>query len=186
MKKTVFLDRDGVICYDRDDYVKGVAEFVWIPGSREAITALHKSGFQVVVVTNQSAVGRKIITLPQLEEMNSFMIEGIEKMGGKIDAIYYCPHRPEDGCNCRKPNPGLFNKAAQDLDIDLNNSFLVGDSLRDIEPGLRLGCITILVLSGKITSSAQLSKYIEIQPHYIAQNLLEAVQEVILKDKYFA
>jgi D-glycero-D-manno-heptose 1,7-bisphosphate phosphatase len=141
----VFLDRDGVINVDRRDYVKSWAEFKFLPHVFEALRLLRKNNLRVVVVTNQSAVGRGLMSISTLRGIHEKMLRAIEAKGGRIEAIYYCPHRPDEKCNCRKPKPGLVLKAKKDLRIDLSRSYLVGDSRKDVElaRSVKLRCVRV-------------------------------------------
>jgi histidinol-phosphate phosphatase family protein len=147
----VFLDRDGVINVDRRDYVKSWAEFKFLPHVFEALRLLRKNNLHVVVVTNQSAVGRGLMSISTLREIHEKMLRAIEKRGGHIEAIYYCPHRPDEKCECRKPKPGMVLKAKKDLKIDLTQSYLVGDSKKDVElaRSVRVKCVRV---SGKVSA----------------------------------
>jgi histidinol-phosphate phosphatase family protein len=147
--RAVFLDRDGVLNENRDDYIKTWAEFRFLPEALEALHLLARSTFAIVVVTNQSAIGHGIISAEALQEIHNQMIETITCHGGRIDAVLYCPHAPEANCECRKPRPGLLLKAANDLGIELSQSYCIGDKLSDLEAGRIVGCRTILVLTGK-------------------------------------
>jgi D-glycero-D-manno-heptose 1,7-bisphosphate phosphatase len=141
----VFLDRDGVINVDRRDYVKSWAEFKFLPRVFEALRLLRKNNIRVVVVTNQSAVGRGLMSISTLREIHDKMLRAIEKRGGRIDGIYYCPHRPDEKCICRKPKPGMVLKARKDLKIDLTRSYLVGDSMKDVElaRAVKVKCVRV-------------------------------------------
>ena len=177
--KGVFLDRDGVICENRDDYVKSWEEFVWIPGAKEALSRLMSHGYIAIVVTNQSAIGRGIVTRETVDKVHQRMGEEIAQTGGKIEKIYYCPHKPEDGCGCRKPEPGLVLQAAEDLELDLRSSYLVGDNITDVEMGHKVGSRTIMVKTGKGLSELADKARWKIRPDYIAQDLSEAVDLMI-------
>lgn len=146
--RCVFLDRDGVINHDSEAYIKSLDEFIPIEGSREAIAALSRAGWPVIVVTNQSALARGLIDRPSLERIHERLIEDVRRYGGTVTDILFCPHLPEDGCNCRKPNIGMLLEAASRHAIDLSRSVMIGDSVRDIECGIRAGCQTVLVLTG--------------------------------------
>ena len=148
MTAAVFLDRDGVINENRDDYVKGWEEVCFLPGALEALARLAATPFRVLLITNQSPIGRGILTAGQVEATNRRLVEEIGAHGGRIDGIYYCPHCPDDGCDCRKPRPGLLLRAARELEIDLRHSYLVGDAISDVEAGLAAGCRPIMVLTG--------------------------------------
>jgi len=181
-RKAVFLDRDGVICENRDDYVKSWGEFVWIPGAKEALSRLRSHGHIAIVITNQSAIGRGIISRRTLEEIHQRMGEEIAETGGKIEKIYYCPHRPEDSCSCRKPEPGLLLQAAEDLKLDLRSSYLIGDKITDIEMGHKVGSRTIMVKTGKGQDQLADQARWKIRPDYIAQDLSEAVDLIVELD----
>ena len=143
--RVVFLDRDGVINVNRDDYVKSWDEFEFIPGAKEAIKTLNENEFWVIIVTNQSPIGRGIFGHETLNEIHKFMLQELSEVGAHIDAIYYCPHRPDDNCECRKPKPGLILKAAEELNIDLTISWLIGDSDSDLQSGKQAGCKVIKI-----------------------------------------
>jgi len=145
----VFVDRDGVINQNRPDYVKSWGEVVFLPRVFEAWRRLSRTAYRVAIVTNQSAVGRGIITLATANEINRRLIESIRQRGGRVDGVYLCPHHPNAGCDCRKPRPGLLRQAAADLDIDLARSYLVGDARSDLEAAQAAGVQGILVRTGR-------------------------------------
>jgi len=147
--KLAILDRDGVINEDSPDYIKSSDEWHAISGSLEAIAKLNQAGFTVVVVTNQSGVGRGYFSQKDLQNIHQKMHQELAKIGGKIDKIYFCPHTPDDNCDCRKPKAGMFKQIAQDYKIDLQGAINIGDTLRDIQAGEAFGCRNILVLTGK-------------------------------------
>ncbi len=147
--KLVILDRDGTINEDRDDYVKSPDEWVPIPGSLEAIARLHQAGWHVVVATNQSGLGRGLFDMAALNAMHLKMNEMLAAMGGRVDAVFFCPHAPEDACDCRKPSPGLFKQIADRFGVDLKGVPSVGDTLRDLQAGSAVGCAPHLVRTGK-------------------------------------
>ena len=153
-KRAVFLDRDGTINVERE-YLADAEEFELIPGASLAIRRLKDAGFLLVVVTNQSGIGRGYYDEAALERIHARMQEELGAEGGRIDACYFCPHHPHHGigpyrqaCACRKPLPGLLLQAAADLGIDLSASFMVGDKLSDVEAGLKAGCTPLLVMTG--------------------------------------
>lgn len=148
-KKILLLDRDGVINFDSDDYIKSVAEWIPIPGSLEAIAEASKAGFRIFVVTNQSGLARGYFDQATLDAMHRKLIEGVEAFGGHIEAIYFCPHGPDDQCQCRKPNPGMLLQIQQDHRLNLEGVPLVGDSLKDIQCAHAVGATGILVETGK-------------------------------------
>jgi D-glycero-D-manno-heptose 1,7-bisphosphate phosphatase len=149
LERAVFLDRDGVINESRYDYVKRWEEFRFLPGALAALRALANSPFLVVIITNQSAVGRGLMSSDTLDEIHRRMVWEIRVNGGRVDAIYYCPHVPDAQCSCRKPSPGLFHRAAEEHGIDLARSYSVGDKWTDLEAGRLAGCQGIRVLSGE-------------------------------------
>jgi len=149
MTKLVILDRDGTINEDRDDFVKSPEEWVPLPGALEAIARLNHSGWHTVIATNQSGLGRGTFDMTTLNAMHVKMNQLLAKQGGRIDAVFFCPHTPDDACACRKPLPGLFHLIGERFAIDLAEVPLVGDSLRDLQAGFAAGCPTHLVRTGK-------------------------------------
>jgi D,D-heptose 1,7-bisphosphate phosphatase len=143
--KAIFLDRDGVINEERKDYVKDIDEFEIINGSLDAIKFLKQKNFLVVIITNQSAVNRGLISIKKLNKIHSFLEEKLLDLDTSIDGIYFCPHTPQENCKCRKPEPGLLLKAVQDLNIDLEKSLMIGDSEKDIKAAENAGCKGILL-----------------------------------------
>ena len=146
-RKTVFLDRDGTIAMDVN-YCSKPEDFELLLGVAEAIHLLNTEGFQVVVITNQSGIARGYFTVEVLAQIHNKMRAELARYGAHVDAIYYCPHHPDECCECRKPKTGLFQQAARELDLDLSRSFMVGDTQMDIGAGKALGCRTILVTTG--------------------------------------
>lgn len=153
-RPAVFLDRDGTINQEKN-YLFRAEDFEFIPGVPEAIKKLRKSGYLVIVVTNQSGVARGYFSLEDVTRLHEHMQNELSKEGASIDAFYICPHHPEHGvgdfrkeCDCRKGRPGLLFKASADLDIDLQKSFMIGDKVADIEAAENAGCQPILVLTG--------------------------------------
>ncbi|MHB0921881.1 MAG: D-glycero-beta-D-manno-heptose 1,7-bisphosphate 7-phosphatase [Thiomonas delicata] len=148
--KLVILDRDGVINEDRDDYIKSPDEWVPAPGSLAAIARLHHEGWRVVIASNQSGFGRGLFDMNTLNAIHLKMQKSLATAGGRLDAIFFCPHAPEDHCNCRKPKPGLFQDIANRYGLDdLRDVPAVGDSLRDLQAAQPLGCGLHLVRTGK-------------------------------------
>ncbi len=148
--KTVILDRDGVINQNPPGrgYVCNWNDFSFLPNVLEAIRDLTINGFRIFVATNQAGIGRKIFTEKQLSDIHLQMLAAIEEEGGQIQNIYYCPHHPDSGCECRKPNPGMLSLAAQEYDFDLSDSFFIGDSITDIQAARNANTTPILVLTG--------------------------------------
>jgi D-glycero-D-manno-heptose 1,7-bisphosphate phosphatase len=151
--RLVLVDRDGVINRDSDNYIKSVTEWEPLPGSLEAIRDLSEAGFRVVVITNQSGIGRGLFTEQTLAEIHREMENAVAAAGGKIAAIYCCPHRPDAGCDCRKPSPGLLQQAARDFGVSLDGIAFIGDKLTDIEAARRANARPVLVgdaVSGRV------------------------------------
>jgi len=147
--KLVILDRDGTINEDRDDYVKSPEEWIPVPGALEAIARLNHAGWHTVVASNQSGIGRGLFDMATLNAMHMKMHQMLAKHGGRIDAVFFCPHTPDDACDCRKPMPGLFRQIGERFGVDLNLVPVVGDVLRDLQAGAQVGCKPHLVRTGK-------------------------------------
>jgi len=166
----VLIDRDGVINKQRSDYVKSVAELLVIDEALRALKILRRAGFTVVVLTNQSPVARGIITEEKLKEIHEALFERVEEAHGRIDRIYFCPHKPEDDCPCRKPKPGPFIKCKEDLGINLEETFYVGNEETDIMAARAAGSKAAFI--GKEVSLAT-------RPDIVAENLYEAVVKIL-------
>lgn len=149
MDKLLILDRDGVINEDSDAYIKSVAEWIPIPGSIEAIAALSKAGWTVAVATNQSGVARGYYNLSVLDAMHANLRQRVAEQGGEVGLIVYCPHGPDDGCDCRKPKPGMLHTIAEHYHQALTGVWFVGDSKGDLEAAVTAGAQPVLVLTGK-------------------------------------
>jgi D-glycero-D-manno-heptose 1,7-bisphosphate phosphatase len=147
--RLVILDRDGVINEDSDEFIKSVAEWRPLPGSLEAIARLTQAHVHVVVVTNQSGISRGLFDVDTLHQIHALMQRELAQWGGRIDAIYYCPHGPDDDCNCRKPRAGMFRDLAKRLQMDLTDVAAIGDSLRDLQAAQTVKARPILVRTGK-------------------------------------
>jgi D-glycero-D-manno-heptose 1,7-bisphosphate phosphatase len=147
--KLIILDRDGTINEDRDDYVKSPEEWVPLPGALEAIARLNHAGWHTVLATNQSGLGRGLFDMGTLNAMHARMNQMLAKHGGRIDAVFFCPHAPEDQCDCRKPLPGLVRLIGERYGLNLTEVPIVGDALRDLQAGAAAGCPTHLVRTGK-------------------------------------
>ena len=143
--KLVIFDRDGTINQDRDDYVKSADEWVPLPGVLDAIARLNHAGWQVVVATNQSGLGRGLYDMAALNAMHAKMHALLAAVGGRVDAVFYCPHSPDDGCHCRKPEPGLLEQIGERYGVELQGVPMVGDSARDVLAGVAAGCEPHLV-----------------------------------------
>ncbi|MFT3734846.1 MAG: D-glycero-beta-D-manno-heptose 1,7-bisphosphate 7-phosphatase [Rhodocyclaceae bacterium] len=152
--KLIILDRDGVINEDSAQFIKSPEEWRPIPGSLEAIARLDQAGYRIVVATNQSGVGRGLFDMDTLNAINDKMVRAVAQAGGRIDAIFFCPHPADSTCDCRKPKPGMFLQIAERFGVELNGMPTVGDSLRDLQAGTTTGCTPYLVLTGKGTKTA--------------------------------
>jgi D-glycero-D-manno-heptose 1,7-bisphosphate phosphatase len=164
--KLVILDRDGVINVDSDEYIKSPEEWIALPGSLEAIARLHREGYRVVVVTNQSGVARGLFDSDTLMRIHAKMIEAVRAKGGEIDSIFLCPHGPDDGCRCRKPLPGLFEQVADRLNVQLQGVYAVGDSERDVLAARAMTARPVLVRTGKGKRTQRKSEQLEGVPVY--------------------
>jgi D-glycero-D-manno-heptose 1,7-bisphosphate phosphatase len=147
--KLVILDRDGTINQDSDQYIKSPAEWKPIPGSLEAIARLTQGGWRCVVATNQSGIARGLFDMATLNAIHAEMHRAVGRAGGRIDAIFFCPHAADSNCECRKPKPGLLREIASRLDVELEGVPMIGDALRDVEAAAAVGAKPYLVLTGK-------------------------------------
>ena len=172
----VILDRDGTINVDSDLFVKSPDEWLPIDGSLEAIALLNRHGFKIVVITNQSGVARGLFDLAALETMHDKMRRLVIQAGGQIEAIYVCPHGPEESCNCRKPKPGMFQAFASDMQVDLSDVYAIGDSYRDIEAASLAGAKPILVKTGKGEKTLKQHPLLNIP---IFENLYDAATHIV-------
>ena len=143
------MDRDGVIIENRADYIKSIDEIHFIPGVLAALAAAARLNCRLVIVTNQSGIGRGLIALETAGQINDFVVQRLAAAGGRVDGVYVCPHPPDAGCDCRKPAPGLLRQAAAALDIDLAASVMIGDALSDVQAGWQAGARAILVRTGR-------------------------------------
>jgi histidinol-phosphate phosphatase family protein len=149
LRPALFLDRDGVIIENRDDYVRSWADVVFIPTAIEALRVIAPLDVVVVIVTNQACVSKGIITLDEAEAINTRIVREVNAQGGRIDAAYLCPHRPDVSCACRKPKPGMLLRAAREHDLKLSQSFMIGDAITDMQAAQAAGVSSILVRSGR-------------------------------------
>ncbi len=172
--RAVFLDRDGVINKYPGDrlYVTSLKKFRFLPGSRKAIALLNDGGYNVFVASNQAGVGRGIYSQKTLDRITARMLSAVEQAGGKISRVYYCTHRKEAGCSCRKPRPGLLKKAVREFGINLKKAYFIGDTIRDVLTARAAGAKSILVLSGKEKLSNR--RNWEAEPDFVFKDLLTA------------
>ena len=177
----VFLDRDGVINRNLAEYVKSLKDWVPLPGAIEAISNLSNAGHPVIIVTNQSAVSRKYCLESDVREIHQHLVHLVDMAGGKIDGIYYCPHHPDDECDCRKPRTGMLDRARMELNLP-SGGYLVGDASSDMEMGRRAGLKTILVLTGRGLNQIEL---IRTEKHPLPWKVTEdlsSAASIILED----
>ncbi len=180
LKPAIFLDRDGVIIENRDAYVRSWGDVEIFEDALETVINLKSTRYLIVIVTNQSAVGRNIITIEEANAINDKLVSIIESQGGRIDAVYICPHSPDDNCQCRKPQPGMLHQAAKDLNINLAESIMIGDALSDLEAGIRAGLKhTILLETGRGLVQAALPESVNYAASLKSPNLTKAI------DTYF-
>ncbi|MCM8813885.1 MAG: HAD-IIIA family hydrolase, partial [Candidatus Omnitrophica bacterium] len=178
-KKIVFLDRDGVINRDIDGgYVTCWAEFEFLPGVLDSLRVLAASGYTVAVISNQAGVGKGMYSEQALADITARMCRAVTEAGGCIERTWYCLHRPDAGCACRKPNPGMLREAAAVFRVSPQACIFIGDSERDIIAGRTFGCRTVLVLSGKIKNRGQAAA-LSTAPDYICDDLRAAVEIVL-------
>ena len=173
--RAVFLDRDGTI-NEEVNYLRQPEDFRLLPGAALAIRLLREQGWLVIVITNQSGVARGYYTEGDVAAMHARLRADLAQAGSAVDAIYYCPHHPDAACACRKPGTLLFEQAARDFDLDLAASYVVGDKQSDLLPGQRLGCGTVLVLTGYGRRELALADQQGWQPDYVAADLYQAAQ----------
>jgi len=177
----IFIDRDGVINFNRSDYVKSWEEFTFLPGSLDALRLLGELGWPVVIISNQSAIGRGLVAAETVAMINARLVEQVKHAGGRIDRVYVCPHRPDEGCTCRKPSPGLLQQASRELGLDLQRSYLIGDAESDILVAKAVSAQPILVLSGR--GIEQRKKLVGLEGMFQAfQDLSEAAAWIVSKE----
>lgn len=175
--KAVLLDRDGVINEDRDDYVKNIRELRVFPQVPGCVKRLNDAGYRVIVVSNQQGVAKGFISEDDLQAIEDEITRRVELVGGKISGFYYCKHLSSDRCACRKPRTGMLTQAAREHGIDLNESFMVGDTEKDMIAGKAAGCKTVLVLTGSITADGVAK--MACRPDCVAKDLAEAADYII-------
>ncbi len=180
--KTVFVDRDGVINRNRGNHVKSWEEFVFLPHAVDALVDLTHHGFRTVVLTNQAAINRGITSRETIEEIHARMVEVLKAAGARIDGVFYCPHRPDEGCGCRKPQPGLLFEAAEKLALDLTQSYLIGDALTDVLAGKAAGCRPILVMTGRGVVQFLSPRARTIEGYSVSRDLRHAVRRILLQE----
>lgn len=178
-RRAVILDRDGVINDHALDYVTSWRRFRFLPDALEALRRLREAGWLVIVATNQSAVGRGLMTETDLQEIHDRMLAAVEEHGGHIEQVFYCPHHPDDWCSCRKPQTGLLQQAARAYALDLSDSYVVGDSWRDMAVGQRVGATTILVEGVDAERAQEQLERLERPPDFFVKDLGAAVDVIL-------
>lgn len=186
MVPAVFLDRDGVLIENRSDYVRDWSQVSIFPDTPAALSSLRNAGYKIIIITNQSAVGRGLISVQAAEEINRRLVGKIQQDGGHIDAVYMCPHQPEDFCECRKPKPGLLLKAAEDLSLDLSRSWMIGDAWSDLLAG-RAASLHRIILVRTGRGNGQLLETTPggLDSYLVVNDVLAAAQAITsTKDRY--
>ncbi len=178
MRGTVFLDRDGTINKEVD-YLDDPNRLYLIPGAAEAIRLLNDAGMRVIVVSNQAGVGRGYFSTATVEAIHQQLAKQLAIHGARLDAIYYCPHHPSDGCECRKPKTGMLLQASRKYGLDMRRAFIVGDKVSDLDAGRRVGCRTVLVLTGYGEQARETLNNSIFQPDYISPDLSDAVKWIL-------
>jgi D-glycero-D-manno-heptose 1,7-bisphosphate phosphatase len=178
-RPAVFLDRDGVINHNRPDHVKTWAEFSFLPGALDALRTLAGLDWPVVVISNQAAIGRGLISREAVDEINRRMAAAVRAAAGRIDDVLYCPHRPDEACECRKPQAGLLLAAADRLGLNLGDSFLVGDAESDVLAARAAGCRPVLVLTGRGAEQLSLLRKHDIDGYHVVDDLAGAVDWIV-------
>lgn len=188
-RRAIIMDRDGTVC-EEVGYVNHVDRVRLLPRSAAAIQAANDAGFQTVVVTNQAGVARGYFAEVLIDEVHDRVREMLAAGGARLDGIYYCPHHPEVGapayrkiCTCRKPSPGMLERARDEMGIDLSDSYMIGDTVKDIEAGHRAGTTNVLVLTGYGKGELEYQSHAwTVQPNHVAADLLDAVTWILERE----
>ena len=183
MFPAIFIDRDGVIIENRSDYVRDWSQVSIFPDAIHALSNSKLKNHKIVIVTNQSAVGRGIVSLETAEGINDRLVRLIRDLGSRIDGIYLCPHGPDDGCDCRKPKPGLLLRAARELSLDLKRSWMIGDAWSDIQAGQAAGVRkAIIVKTGRGAEQLSLPQPANVTEFLVCNDLPQALEVVVAHD----
>jgi D-glycero-D-manno-heptose 1,7-bisphosphate phosphatase len=187
MHPAIFLDRDGVLIENRSDYVRDWSEAKIFPQAIDALTHPALQNYKVVIITNQSAVGRGLISLEAADKINRRLIDLIHLQSGRVDAVYMCPHSPEDGCLCRKPKPGLLVRAAEELSLDLRCSWMIGDAWSDVLAGQTAGVRqSVLLRTGRGREQLKQVPPEGVKSHLIFDDLSQALTAIFAVDSRHA
>ena len=180
MFPAIFIDRDGVIIENRAEYVRNWSQVSIFPEAIHALSNKDLEKYKIVIVTNQSAVGRGIISLETADEINDRLVRMIRDMGCRIDGVYLCPHGPEDECNCRKPKPGLLLRAAKELSLDLKRSWMIGDAWSDVQAGQAAGVhMAVMVKTGRGTDQLSLPQPNNVTEFLVRNTLSQAIESIL-------
>lgn len=182
MPNAIFMDRDGTVS-EEVGYMYNAGLFQPFPWTGQAIRKINESGMKAILVTNQSGLGRGYFTEDTLSAVHSVLKAELSRSEAHLDAIYYCPHLPDAGCECRKPSPGMLMKAAREFDINLKESYVIGDRYLDIRMAHSVGAHGILVLTGDGGSELEKRKNEVVQPDWVSPNLLTAVESILLRSQ---
>ena len=178
----IFMDRDGVLIENQSDYVKTWSEVEVYSTALQALADISFSQYKIVVVTNQAAVAKGLTTLDEVNRIHLHLRSDVESAGGRIDAFYVCPHQPEDGCECRKPKPGMLFRASREMDIDLAQSIMIGDALSDLQAGKAAGVKTrILLMSGRGKEQIALPQMETLKPFLVFNDLKQACAVIVTR-----
>lgn len=184
MFRAVFLDRDGVLIENRGDYVRHWSHVQFLPKVLEALAGFRHDNFKIIIVTNQSAIGRGLMTFETAQDINNQLIQTIKDGGGWVDGVYMCPHKPEAQCDCRKPQPGLLLQAAQELSLDLGSSWMIGDAWSDVLAGQAAGLSgTIMVRTGRGSAQLLEARPENLKPFLVSNDLFDAFNMVTYLQK---
>jgi D-glycero-D-manno-heptose 1,7-bisphosphate phosphatase len=184
MFPAIFLDRDGVLIENRPDYVRHWSHVTILPKAIDALSGFQRAGFKIIIVTNQAAVGRGMMTLNDAQMINERLVKTIKERGGWVDGVFMCPHKPEDNCVCRKPQPGLLFQAAREFSIDLGSSWMVGDAWTDLLAGNAAGVEgTIIVRTGRGAAQLGQTQPEGVQSFLICEDVFDAFNHLLLRKK---
>jgi D-glycero-D-manno-heptose 1,7-bisphosphate phosphatase len=178
VRRAVFLDRDGTV-NEEVSYLDDPDRLRLIPGAAEAIRLLNEAGILAVVISNQAGIGRGYFSAATVEAIHERLAEQLASGDAHLDALYYCPHHPSEGCDCRKPKAGMLVRAAREQGIDMGRAFMVGDKVSDLDAGRRVGCRTVLVLTGYGEQARETLNKCNFRPGYVAINLCDAVKWIL-------
>jgi len=176
--RAIFLDRDGTLNADSVNYIKSKAELAIFDFTPPALQIFKNLGFKIILITNQSAIGRGMTTQEAVDEIHRALQRHLAKHGSTIDGFYYCPHTPEENCDCRKPKTGNIRRAVGDFNLDLAASYFIGDSEKDVQAGAAAGCKTVLVRTGIKPPSGAAIRSWSIQPDLVTENILQAARKI--------